>query len=592
MKKIALLVIAFALIIGMTQCKKKAATPVSDNGIQITLSANNGCDEKTNFDGTGFTWSEPGTEIIYVGGNNTGYLGHLTSTSNSADGKKADFSGSINNPGGNETLYFFYLGKGAVKEDPNNLDFSKQDGTIGNVTNYHIAMGSAAYSSTNTYTDVTFDMKMAIARFNTKDFDGSVYIHGDGIYSAANVNYQTGTITGTTEGFNLIGAAGENCYVAMIPQASPKETVVKFESGGHTGEMTFVRGIKENMYYCDNGVSLAVSASAITGVVKGLFSVEGTNGIPTKMVRFAPGNLQWSATGGGTTPTEHNVAGSGTAAGTWRFAEHQYGFVGSSRQHNSSSDYSDVLGNVFGVNGNLGTKCDNIEIASDYKGWIDLFGWATSGYSSGASAYQPYHHPNSTGAYLQKAITGTNSDWGIYNAIYNPSSNTTDAPGTWYTPTIGNWTYMIGEATHTYTHRTTTSGSFYVKAELEGHIYGLILFPDHWDNSIYTFKEGSINKHDEDYKENQITLDNWNTKLEPAGCVFLPSVGYLDSSVSNIRVNWLSQTSNLSNGYYWASTISDATNPNRLNIYYNKLADALGGGNNRGRAVRLIRTVD
>ena len=201
MKKIALLVTAFALIIGMTQCKKKAATPVSDNGIQITLSANSGGDEKTNFDGTGFTWV--GTdEYIYVGGNKaSGCIGTLriVDGSISVDGKNANFTGSIDNSADNTTLYFFYLGKSRDGSAVTTLDFSKQDGTIDNVTDYHIAIGSASYDGGSTILNVRFNMKMAIARFNTSGFDGSVYIHGDGIYSAATVDYNAGTITGTTK---------------------------------------------------------------------------------------------------------------------------------------------------------------------------------------------------------------------------------------------------------------------------------------------------------------------------------------------------------------------------------------------------------
>ena len=65
-------------------------------------------------------------------------------------------------------------------------------------------------------------------------------------------------------------------------------------------------------------------------------------------VYFSPGNLQWSATG------THAISGGGTASGTWRFAEHQWDIIGE----------------------------DNQNISSSYRGWIDLFGWGTSGYNS------------------------------------------------------------------------------------------------------------------------------------------------------------------------------------------------------------------
>ncbi len=70
------------------------------------------------------------------------------------------------------------------------------------------------------------------------------------------------------------------------------------------------------------------------GALPGLFSVsEG------EQVRFSKGNLQYQA-----------------STKTWRFADQQY----------------DVIG------------MDNEKISETYSGWIDLFGWGTSGYDHGA----------------------------------------------------------------------------------------------------------------------------------------------------------------------------------------------------------------
>ncbi|MBR4217496.1 MAG: hypothetical protein IKR71_00425 [Bacteroidales bacterium] len=527
MKKIALLVTAFALIIGMTQCKKKAATPVSDNSIQITLSANNGGNDKTVFDGTGFTWS--GTEIIYVGGNSTGYLGYLTSTSIYDDGKKANFSGSINNPDGNETLYFFYLGKGAVKEDPNNLDFSKQDGTIGNVTNYHIAMGSAAYSSTNTYTDVTFDMKMAIARFNTKDFDGSVYIHGDGIYSAATVDYNAGTITGTTKGYNLIGAATTDCYVAMIPQPTPAETNVKFESSAHSGELTFVRGIEAGKYYCDNGGSLAVNAGdPITGVVKGLFAVEGASGIITKMVRFAPGNLR----------ATNNTANS-EDGWTWSFAPTQYSIIGNATANTA-------------VGNNVVTTA----------GTVDLFGWV--GEHSELAAYGINNNDESS-SYGNTVNEALKRDWGDVAKAANLGGH-----NNWCTLTKDQWVYVF--------QTRTDASNKYGHGSVNG-LNGMIILPDVWVlPSGLSFKSGNSEW------ANSYTIAQW-ALMEENGAVFLLAEGSRNGTeVSNVgsRGCYWSSTSNEQDAGRAYSVYFDSSS---LNLQNN-------ARRYRGYSVRLARVVE
>lgn len=73
------------------------------------------------------------------------------------------------------------------------------------------------------------------------------------------------------------------------------------------------------------------------GAVDGLFSVSAT-----KKVYFSKGNLQYQA-----------------STNTWRFATNQWDRIGSG----------------------------NSSISSSYSGWIDLFGWGTSGYNHGATCY-------------------------------------------------------------------------------------------------------------------------------------------------------------------------------------------------------------
>ena len=80
---------------------------------------------------------------------------------------------------------------------------------------------------------------------------------------------------------------------------------------------------------------------------------------------------------------------------------------------------------------------DNEKIAPTYNGWIDLFGWGTSGFmgcqptevSDNARDYGP-----STGG-----IAGTNYDWGVYNPITNGGNK----EGLWRTPTRVEWEYLI-----------------------------------------------------------------------------------------------------------------------------------------------------
>lgn len=105
MKKLStLLIIAFALVLGLTQCKKKVdtiATP-SDLGktVYITVNVGDG-DRHIVYPGTGAVVYTDGDKI-YVGDGKK-YLGTLTYGSGA-------FSGNITEPAVGDYLYFYFLG--------------------------------------------------------------------------------------------------------------------------------------------------------------------------------------------------------------------------------------------------------------------------------------------------------------------------------------------------------------------------------------------------------------------------------------------------------------------------------------------------
>ena len=275
----------------------------------------------------------------------------------------------------------------------------------------------------------------------------------------------------------------------------------------------------------------------------------------TKRVVFAPGNLQWSATGGGTIPTSHSVSNGGTDEGTWRFAEHQWDYVGDATH-----------GTVYGVGGDLTVKCDNSNIGYNYQGWIDLFGWATSGWHSSSDINNVYYLPYSTETrssdippnkqnYTGYGPSITTSyqnligsyrlyDWGVYNAIYNPKTNTTDAPGTWRTLNREEYIYLLAT-------RPTVSGLRYAKANVNG-INGLLILPDSWFTSFYTLN--NTNKRNADYTSNVISISDWNNILEPAGCVFLPTTGYRHDRGYVVPLIMKDIDDCGISGFYWTST--------------------------------------
>lgn len=215
---------------------------------------------------------------------------------------------------------------------------------------------------------------------------------------------------------------------------------------------------------------------ADNGAIDALYSVS-----PTKQVRFSKGNLQYKAT-----------------TGVWRFAEHQWERIGT----------------------------DNESISEFYGGWIDLFGWATSGWDCGNTYYMPYDH-----AFVDDYELGcgygplpstdydlvgewANCDWGVYNAI----SNGGNKPGMWRTLTADEWKYL-------FQNRPNASAKYGV-ASIEGS-NGLVVLPDEWTlPQGVTFKPGMGSGDGPQYyaQKNNYTEEQW-LLMESAGAVFLPAGG-------------------------------------------------------------------
>ncbi len=543
MKKLTLIVSAIALLIGFSQCKKEVITPnTTDQGIHITLNAGYGQNgQRTDFNPAGsFVWTNDATEYVYVGGaNHSGCIGVLSGTGNGT--ATMTFTGGLTTtPNDGELLYFFYLGKGRDGSPVNTLDFSSQDGTLENVTNYHIAIGSEEYTTGQTSFSATLDMAMAIAYFDLSEFgSGNIYLNGEDVYSTATINYTSGSISGNSKGFINVGTA-DSKYVALIPSVTTS-TTLNFNSSSKTGSMTFNNGIKTGYYYTGDSYSaLTVSAETGTGI-PGTFSVSAT-----KKVFFSKGNLQYQA-----------------STGTWRFAENQY----------------DAIGNNAGNNNFTDTR-------STQSDWIDLFGWGTSGWNNGNTNYMPDNNWYSSNLYgygygpkakfsINWDLTGdyADADWGVYNTIENGGID-------WRTLTGDEWNYLL------FTRSASTIGETvnakYAKSKVN-NVCGVIVFPDTYTHPTGVSVPTGINAPGGGgWDSNNYDLNAWG-KMEAAGAVFLPVTGRAENAV----------ITELSVGYYWSSTqsASNSNKPYGVKIaastleryYYNRYY---------GYAVRLVKVVE
>ncbi len=429
----------------------------------------------------------------------------------------------------------------------------------------------------NIHTRSAFDSIKIQIKYNQ-----DIYLSG-----AGTIDFNNQKIVMNTSGSNLYtdvtlalpqghtGKPGGESFYIVVPafkianNAHPNDLILEIKNGSKTVKR-YVKSLqKDNEILANHIYTLGTFMFDI-----GLFSVRDG-----KTVIFAPGNLQWSYTGGGTTPTTHNINGAtGYNKGTWRFAEHQYDFIGSD---NVNAHGRDVTGNDYGAR-----VYSNI-FDENYTGWIDFFSWGGSGYGT----TRPYYYNNSTS---EKCYCTDNSlsnyDWGTFNTIYNPKTKENDPCGTWYTLSAAEWEYVLtqrGQFWENTDHPWWMFNLVHLVKTPGDTINGLILYPDTTlDCPIQSIKTKWMprNNFTEQYTITQAEYDT----LEAFGCVFLPSAGRMAYGLDANAPMQIHDPN--AHGGYWAS---DAGTIAPHWVYVNEGAFGLhgdaGGGVSLNTALMSVR---
>ena len=358
------------------------------------------------------------------------------------------------------------------------------------------------------------------------------------------------------------GSAPYSCFVGYHVTGSDGGRI-----GGINNDdgVAFVGGLSYNLsvgnsvtiYLVDNSTSTTYSftktatadvgndGTKVTGIkipfskftaLSGKFSVSDT-----KKVYFSPGNLQYQA-----------------STNTWRFAEHQWDYVGNAA-------------------GNTTTGDDR----ATQSAWIDLFAWGTSGYDDPSSDHDVYYHPwdnKESQYYGPGSVSGFNTsgdnltgeltkyDWGVFNAIGASPA------GTWRTPTVAEWQWLLAPKTadpdpgtncRTSSTVNGVENARYAKASVNG-INGLIIFPDSYTHPGGVTLPSGINTKDATYTVNTYTAADWSA-IQAAGAVFLPAAGYRYwYSGSDYRID-----GNNTYGGYWTRTCG-SNSGNAQAIYFSE----------------------
>ena len=346
--------------------------------------------------------------------------------------------------------------------------------------------------------------------------------------------------------------AGEAFYI-MIPEVVLSNcTVTVSIMNGSTPVKTFSR----------TGVNGTLAYNRIHTLGNFTFNAPVFSVAPDKTVVFAPGNLQFQAAG---CIQENNLYNGDLVGGTWRFAEHQWDFIGNNP-------------------GNSEKERKKRRTQSD---WIDYFSWGTSGWNSGATLWTPFNVNQSSTSYnpggsLSNSLIGqyARADWGVFNKIYNTTTKVNDPAGTWYTMPKEEWAYLLD----------TRSGIRFALAKV-GDVNGMLIFPDGWVASWYDPQ--NANNYTATYNSNSMTVADFQ-QLENRGVAFLPAAGNQSNAIGDML-----------SGSYWSSSHSTKedydTKGNRLayayGLYFSNSAVQNVGSSGQhlrshGRCVRLVRVVE
>ena len=481
MKRIGIIAMAMTLILGLSQCKKEQPTTANEGDtVSITLDIqNNGGTRMDVNTGTGEVNYETG-DVIYVASGGT-FIGTLTHNG-------TNFAGTITNPTLGEPLHFYFLGNVMPAETLTAGTTATCSVVISDQTEHLPVIEYAPSNETYTAGATTFTAyllnKCALVKFNvTTSSEAATCITG--MKNKVTVSFAENTLTHSQEGNGVITLPAGNGekWAILLPQEAMEEGNAYSVDGDYTGTFGAVPAILDNGYLTA-GIDVTVITETNPGEVPvGAISGKFTINADGNQVYFSQGNLQYQA-----------------STNTWRFAENQWNYVGN-------------------ANSNISPTCD---------GWIDLFGWGTSGWDNGNIYYRPYDYEYLTdwnaydygygygptnGTNYNYSLTGlySNADWGVYNAI----SNGGNLPNLWRTLSNNEWDYVFND-------RITSSGIRYAKGIVNG-VNGIILLPDNWNVSIYVLDY--YNRYDAPYTTNEISVSNWEL-MASNGAVFLPAAGW------------------------------------------------------------------
>lgn len=233
MKKLSAILIAIALVFGLSQCKKeKPATPNTEDGmVYITVNVGDNGGKHEVYPSTGAYVFENGDKL-YVG-NNGQYIGTLTYNNGA-------FSGGITSPSTSDYLHFYFLG--GLTTTPTELTAGTTSYTV-SIADQSSKLPILSYGqSTQRYTDAnatystTLRNKCALAKF-TLSAGTNATVSVGGMYTTATADFANpGTFTFADEGTIILqlGATNTERWAILLPHSAVDGAMVTVGSANYS----------------------------------------------------------------------------------------------------------------------------------------------------------------------------------------------------------------------------------------------------------------------------------------------------------------------------------------------------------------------
>jgi hypothetical protein len=508
MKRLSTIIMALALVLGMSQCKKQEI-PTNGNGgekVHITLNVNNGENISVNVDNGGRHAVAPNLgviqfrngDVLYVG-NNGKYIGQLTYNNGA-------FGGELESPTGNDFLHFYFLGGKEPATAP----------TAGTTTDFTINIADQStnlpvlcygksnenYSTNGSYTAV-LEYKCALVKFNLNKETNYICTLSN-MLTEATIDFANNAITptATTGSINLYREEGNTGVRWAILLKGTNLSADGNVSGAPSGTLNENQFINSGITLTNPVFAAPDAQYAVTsgGVLK-QFSVSST-----QKVYFSRANLKCNAAN----PNQL----------VWGFHENQI---------------DECPGYGSWVSGDPANSPNGIALDGGTE--LDRFSWGFHG-----------------------TTTVSENDWvdGSRNLNWNDGTDWGCAlRGTaygnyWRTLTAAEWEYLL----------KTRSGKRFVRVTWNHYpvphyggpapVNGIFIAPDGYDGGS-TSSWTEWNKADKTHSISGQGFMNLVNELLNAGCVFLPALGYREGSYY-YEYNYHQSSGWWMTGNYWTAT--------------------------------------